>query len=239
MSEESAHPEVYPRAPIVEAVFEVRFPGEPKIDCHRDQFFEVVRSEYPNVFVPALQPASFPALSPYHFRRPDGAAEILVALNRLAFVSRRYTGYAEFRATALDVFSKFQGLFNLGPLNRTGLRFVNLIPYARENGLIPVDRFLNLSLQLPAGLEYKPVNISLVFATELDGGQLTTKLEAVQDETKIQEALVLDFDYAKVRDLTFDQVFDYLDESHTETKRFFESLITPGFRQWMRGAGGE
>ena len=50
---------------------------------------------------------------------------------------------------------------------------------------------------------------------------------------------VLDFDYAKVRDLTFDQVFDYLDESHTETKRFFESLITPGFRQWMRGAGGE
>lgn len=231
--------EVYPRAPLIEAVFEARFPGEPKIECQRDQFFDAIRTEYPHVFVPSLHLGSFPALSPYHFRRSDGSAEVLVALNRFAFVSRKYVGYADFRTSSLDLFRKFQALFKIGPVNRTGFRFVNVIPFTREAGLIPIERFLNLSLQLPPGLESKPVNISLVFTTELDGGQLTTKLEAVQDETKTQEALVLDFDYAKVQDLTFDKVSEYLDESHAETKRFFESLITPGFREWMRGEGGE
>lgn len=231
--------EVYPRAPVVEAVFEIRFPGEPKVECRRDTFFEAVRSEFPSVYVPALQPGSFPALSPYHFRAADGSSQIMVALNRLSFSTRAYKGYLPFRAKVLELFERFGKEFAIDHLTRAGLRFINIVPFTREEGLIPLERFFQFGITLPVGLEYRPTNLSLVFTTELDGGQLTTKLEAVQDETKMMEALVLDFDYAKVKDLKFSAVDSYLEESHTHTKKFFEGLITPGFREWMRGEGVE
>jgi uncharacterized protein (TIGR04255 family) len=45
---------IYKNAPLLEAIFEIRFPGEPAIECHRDVFFEKVRKIYPKILVPKL-----------------------------------------------------------------------------------------------------------------------------------------------------------------------------------------
>ncbi len=63
--------EVYPHAPLIEAVFEIRFPGEPAVECQRDEFFEMVRDQFPRVHVPKVTSGQWPSLLPYHFRTDD------------------------------------------------------------------------------------------------------------------------------------------------------------------------
>ncbi len=43
--------EIYPNSPLVEVVFEVRFPGEPGVECNRDIFYEKIRGDFSNVLV--------------------------------------------------------------------------------------------------------------------------------------------------------------------------------------------
>ena len=42
-------------------------------------------------------------------------------------------------------------------------------------------------------------------------------------------------DYAKEKDLGFDSISQYLDESHQHTKYLFEELITDGYKNVMKG----
>jgi uncharacterized protein (TIGR04255 family) len=77
-------------------------------------------------------------------------------------------------------------------------------------------------------------NISFRYVTPTDKGSLTLRLECVTS-TEQQEAFLLDFDYAKVSGLNFNQLEEYIDESHAETKLFFESIVTDEYRKFMNG----
>jgi hypothetical protein len=73
--------EIYPNAPLQGVVFEIRFPGEPAIECHRDQFFQMVRQEFPQVLVPKLREGDAAALTPYHFVSEDNSRALLTAVD--------------------------------------------------------------------------------------------------------------------------------------------------------------
>jgi hypothetical protein len=74
----------YPNSPLEAVVFEIRFPGEPAIECHRDQFFTDARDEFPRVFVPTLKAGKAAALSPYRFQREDESSSLLTAMSLFA-----------------------------------------------------------------------------------------------------------------------------------------------------------
>ena len=59
--------EVYPNQPLVEVVFEIRFPGEVRVECERHLFWEKIRDDYPNVLVPHAQTDKAMALMPYKY----------------------------------------------------------------------------------------------------------------------------------------------------------------------------
>jgi uncharacterized protein (TIGR04255 family) len=233
--------EVYPNQPLIEVVFEIRFPGEPAVECQRDRFFSLIRDRYPKVFVPKLKAGQAPSLSPYHFRQQDEQASILTAINRVAYTTKRYPGFAEFKVEALRVTRLFAETFNLNRLHRIGLRYVNAIPFVREAGYIPINNFLKMGISLPLPVTDQLSSLSLSAVSGVSGGSMTTRVEHVVPEDKSNEALLLDFDFAKDAEsgdestLRVDMLADYLEESHKHTKKMFESIITDDYRKFMRG----
>jgi uncharacterized protein (TIGR04255 family) len=222
----------YPNAPVQEVVFEIRFPGEPAVECRRDEFFEQVRAEFPEIHVPKLQPTEQQAvaLMPYHFKSEDHSKSILTALNLFAFASRKYEGFQPFREDALRWMRLFAERFRIQSLTRTGLRYVNLIPLLPD---APAGELLKIGVALGDYKTESLNNLVLGFQVPRQAGILNMSLGP--SATAGQPQLVLDFDYAKTEDLSFSHVDDYLQESHAETKRLFESLLTDSYRSYLKG----
>jgi uncharacterized protein (TIGR04255 family) len=227
--------DIYPNSPLVEVVFEIRFPGEPKIECNRDVFYERIRQDFPIVLVPSIKPGGFPALEPYRFEGQDLKAGMMLALNKFAYYVRQYPGYDMFAKGALKWINEFGRIYRISKLSRSGLRYINIIPFSRESGLIPLNRFLKIRLDLPAVYPDNFENLSLVFISKTEGGSITTKIDSIISADRSHEAILLDFDYAKERDLAIESVEGYIEESHTYTKRMFEELITDEYRRYLKG----
>jgi uncharacterized protein (TIGR04255 family) len=233
--------EIYPNSPLVEVVFETRFPGEPAVECRRDEFYAAVREEYPEVFVPEIQVRGAPALQPYRFEKLDRSAGIMLAIDKFAHYARKYPGYEKFKEGFLKLAEKFEELFHLSNLKRTGWRYINIIPFTRERGYIPLGRFFNLRSHLTATIP-SPIdisehckNLSSTLISKIDDCSVTTKLESIISSDGTREALLLDFDCSKEEDLVFSKTETYIEENHRVARALFEELITDSYRQYLRG----
>lgn len=230
--------EIYPNSPLVEVIFEIRFPGELQIECERHLFWERIRKEYPTIKVPHLKPEKAPALLPYKFDRKDGEMTAMIALNSFALSALKYPGFKEFKKEYLRLYKIFGEVFKIGRLNRAGWRYVNIIPFVREQGSIPLNHFLNLGFKLPECIPERFQTVGLEFVSRLEGATVTTKLNTlINDDTK-QEALLLDFDYAiesSATNLELSNVENYMDEAHKFTRQLFEDLVTDEYRQYLKG----
>ncbi|HKZ42030.1 MAG TPA: TIGR04255 family protein [Candidatus Hodarchaeales archaeon] len=226
---------IYPNAPLVEVVFEIRFPGEPAIECHRDQFFQLIRSEYKNVWVPNLREGQAPALTPYHFKSDDGLCTVMTAINRLAFSTKKYQGFENFKREVLRLMGLFTDSYEIGKLSRTGLRYINVIRYVPQDQKLPLSDYLNLELKLPDVFPGEFKKLDLAFVSIVKGGSITTRLGHMEAKDGSGDAILLDFDFAKEGNLDVKEISSYLDESHTSTKAFFESVLSEGYLRFVKG----
>lgn len=228
--------EIYPNSPLVEVIFEIRFPGEPIVECRRDIFYDLVRADYSKLLVPQAKEGNFIALEPYHFEKEDHSSGIMLSVNKLSYYSLKYPGFNEFKKEAIKLIKKFIKAYpKITKLNRTGFRYVNIIPFAREEGIVPIDKFLKVKLQIPSTIPEKYTNISLGFIAKTTGGLITTRIESVKSIDNSGEALLLDIDFAKEDNLSINYVNKYLDESHKISRQLFEDLITDDYRQFLKG----
>lgn len=227
--------EIYKNVPLIEVVFEIRFPGEPAVECNRHKFYGKIKSVYSRVLVPKSAEGKAMPLEPYKFEREDGACTVMVSMNKLAFSCKKYEGFDAFKKETMRVFSIFGELFKIGKLRRTGLRYINIIPFAREGNIIPIKNYLNIQIGLPKSIPTDFKHLSMVFVSQIEGGSITTRIEPLISEDKTREAIMLDFDYAKEENLSFHLARKYLDESHKHTKYLFEELITDKYKKVMRG----
>jgi len=227
--------EIYKNPPLVETIFEIRFPRELTIECNRDKFYEKIRNVYPKILVPRLSTGGATALEPYRFERNDGSYGIFLAINKVAVYCKKYESFKSFKTEVMRVFSIFGELFKVEKLNRTGLRYINIIPFTREGGIIPVQNYLNVKMSLPKLLPTSFKNLSLIFVSGTRSGNIMTRIEPALSQDQTREALILDFDYAKEKNLHFGSINKYLDESHRHTKYLFEELITDDYKKIMRG----
>lgn len=228
--------EIYPNSPLVEVIFEIRFLGEPVVECRRDIFFELVRQDYPKVLVPPTKEGSFVALEPYRFEREDSSSGIMLAMNKFSYYSRKYLGFNEFKKEVMKLINKFKKAYpKINKLQRTGFRYVNIIPFAREKGIIPLDNFLKIELQMPTSIPRKYNNISIGFVAETNGGSITTRVETMVAADETGEAILLDIDFAKGKNLSIADVRKYINESHKYARQLFEDLITDNYRMFLRG----
>lgn len=228
--------EVYPNAPLVEVVFEIRFPGELVVECERHRFWQNLREQYPKILVPHASADQALALVPYRFKSEDENLTISIALNRLSLSIRNYQGFAEFKKEITRVFDIFGDTYGIGKLNRVGWRYVNIIPYVREDDLIPLQRLLTLGFKVPKSVPERFDALNFSFNAKRKEGTVTIKVESLIKEDGGQEALLLDFDYGKEDpDLHFNKYKSYLEEAHSFTRELFEDFITGEYREFLRG----
>jgi uncharacterized protein (TIGR04255 family) len=231
--------EIFKNAPLVQAIFEVRFSGEPAIESRRHEFYDLVRSEFPKVYVPTVQAGEAPSLKPYTYKNEKESDELNVGLNRFSFITLDYPGYQSFRGRFLKYFVPFRQIYGLSKLNRTGLRYVNHIPVLREKGMIPLSNFLNFGYKLPPSIPEEIESLGTFLTVTIGDGHLRIVIshEELQDPTR-SEVIALDFDYFLDQDLVADRVEQYLDKSHEHTKKIFVDLVSEKYLQVMRGEVG-
>jgi uncharacterized protein (TIGR04255 family) len=229
MSLSTAQSEIYKNSPLIEAVYEIRYSPLLAIESDRDKFYNKIKDVFPNVTIPKSN------LEPYIFEKQDRSWLILLSPVFIAISCKKYEGFQVYKKECLKLLLVFSELFKVEKMTRSGLRYVNIIPFTRESGIIPLKSFLNIGINLPKAIPSIFKAASLIFVSQLEKGSITTRVEPAMSPDQSQEALILDFDYAKEADLNYKNLDEYLEESHTHTKALFEGLVTENYRKIMRG----
>ena len=223
--------EVYPNSPLVEVVCEIRFPGELAIECRRDEFYEKIRERYPRILIPQGGDRT----APYRFENEEKTSEINLGLNRFSLHSKRYEGHRPFITEFVELSEMLYKTYNIKRLHRVGWRYVNVIPYTRENGIVPLNRFITARVAFPKGISDEFENLSLMLISKVSKGSITTRIESIIRADNQQEALLLDFDFGLTEDLSFSKIRAHVNKVHKETRALFENLITDEYREYLRG----
>ncbi len=225
--------EVYPNSPLAEVVCEIRFPPDLAIDNHIHEFQQQLKAEYPRLTVSkgAAPPQTW---THYRFEGAEGTVGVIVAADKLARYEKSYTGHKNFIRMFFEVFGVFKKIFPVRQLDRVGWRYINVIPYIRQDGLVPLENFLNIKV-LYGDAPAKHLKLDVTLESKLGDGSLTTKLSTLQEQGSDREALLLDFDYALTQGLRLDRLRSYVQKAHSTTRHTFESMITDAYRDFLRG----
>lgn len=227
--------EIYPNSPLIEVVCELRFPTELSIDCRKDTFYDKIRKAYPVILIPEKNRGLSASIPPYRFENKARTSGIIIGIDRFSYYEKEYTGHKRFINEFLRIFDLLNDLFHIQKLTRLGWRYINIIPFSRENGMIPVKQFLNLIVQPPNGYSEQFENLSVMFMSKVRDGSVTTRVEAIIKEADQQEALLLDFDFAMTEKLFPSKLNRRVNNAHRQTRHLFELLITEQYRQYLRG----
>ena len=229
--------ELYKNAPLKEAVFEIRFPAELSIECRKDEFREKIRDKFPMLFVPQITDSTPYALKSYAFKTNDQIRTIGFTINTLSFHLKKYEGFAKFENECLEYMSLFCKLFGISKLNRTGLRYVNHIPVLREEGIIPIERYIKLDYLLPESIPSKFELFHTILVVKKGDGKvrILTQCQELKDVQKT-EIILLDFDYyLENTNLKAGDLKKYLESSHYYTKEIFEDLLSEEYKKIVKG----
>lgn len=223
---------VYKNAPLKAVVFEIRFPAELSIETKRAEFFNNIKNDFPNLFVPVVDPAEAIALKPYEFKSEDLRKMIGFSINRFLFHTIDYSrGFELFEEECLKHITLFLEYFNIRNINRTGLRYVNHIPIIRRNGIIPIKEYLNFGFELPKTIPPEPELFHTVLVTRVGDGKLRILVQ-YQQLDRNTEVIVLDFDYYYEGVLNAADFPLYLANSHKHIKeQVFMNLISDNYRK--------
>lgn len=230
--------EIYPNQPLTDVACEVRFKGEMQVECDRHLFWNEIRSEYPDILVPTMMDGQAAALQHYRFGNPTAGRTVLVALNSLAFSEAKYSGHKSFIAEFERLAKVFHRVFpNIGQVTRVGWRYLNVMPFSREDGLVPLSRILKLEISLPGDIFKKSAALDLQWTGNCLDGEVIFRLAAVaRKDTPSQEALILDIDFGQKRpDIKWSDMRAIVEDGRRKCRSIFEDLITDSYRSYLRG----
>jgi uncharacterized protein (TIGR04255 family) len=230
--------EVYPNQPLSDVACEVRFKGEMQVECERYRFWDDIREAYPDILVPQIQTGQFVALQHYRFSDSSANRSVLVALNSIVFSERKYSGHKAFIAEFTRLIGIFCRLYpKLGNITRIGWRYINVLPFSREEGLIPLGRFLKINMSLPLDMFKRTSNINLAWTGKRPDGDVIVRLsDVVQNNLPEQEAIILDIDFGCTRpEITWASVEGAISDARSSCREIFEGLITDDYRKYLRG----
>lgn len=227
---------VYKNAPLTEAVFEIRFPAELGIECARSGFYDAIKKDFPNIFVPNAQIGQAPALQLYEFRSADHKKIIKFSINRFSFHTNDYSGGFElFEEECIKYINSFLKFFKIATLSRIGLRYVNNMPIIRKNGVIPISEYLNFGFHLPKPIPNDPELFHALLVTKVGDGNLRILIQyqEIVNQPK-QEIILLDFDFYYEGTLKAVDFNTYLTKSHKHIKEdIFMNLISENYKKML------
>lgn len=111
--------------PLVEAIIEVRFPGDVRIEVLRGDFQLGIADELPLLFVPQLQAGDVPELLPYRFVNEEQTRTAALSIHSLSYSSKRYPGWEEFKSEWSWLWSELISRVAIERLTRISVRYIN------------------------------------------------------------------------------------------------------------------
>lgn len=216
----------YKNPPLKETLFEIRFPAELSIECQRDQFYEKVRKELPQIFVPSIAPFESASLKSYEFKSSDGMKVVKCSINSMSFHSGVYGDFSVFERECNHYVQTFIDLYKIKSLKRTGLRYINHIPVVRVAGSIPLDKLLNFKYVLPKEIPTQMDLFHTIFITKLGDGKLRLWLQSVSEPSQA-EYIIVDFDHFYDTEIPANKYKENLSKSHAHIKdEIFLNLLS-------------
>ena len=224
---------IYPNSPLVEIVFEIRYPADLSIKCNIDKYANRIRSKFPIII-------AHPELSAhlYEFSNNNPKTEtVKVGVDRFSYHTSEYQGgFESFEKKALQLVNEFIEVYKIGSLIRTGLRYINHIPIVKVDGCIPLERYLNFGYKLPVtgSVPDRYELLHTILVVKVGKGNLRIIIEYRENPDLVNsEILVVDFDYFLMGQLESSDVSRFIQQSHGHTKKIFEDLITDDYRRVM------
>ncbi len=159
-----------PNSPLVEVVYEVKFPGDFALIDGLARIQNELRVEFPKLLVPNAAPGEAPSLQHYRFASADLQNTVGVALNSIIVSTKCYTVFPAFESLVTRVLEIIHGVHEPPEFRRLGLRFVNLLPLI-PGSLEGIHPWLKIGASLPdvvGGKLVEPAQCS--FVLERDGG---------------------------------------------------------------------
>jgi uncharacterized protein (TIGR04255 family) len=230
--------EVYPNQPLSDVACEVRFKGEMQVECERYRFWDAIRDTYPDIFVPQIKDGQFLALQHYKFTDSSSNRTVAVALNSIAFAEKKYSGHKSFIEEFTRLIAIFRKLYpKVGKITRIGWRYINVMPFSREDGLVPLGRILRFDMSLPLDMFKQTANIDLKWTGKQPNGEVIMRLsDVVQKNLPEQEAMILDIDFGYSNpEITWGRVEGAISDARRSCRSIFEGLITDEYRTYLRG----
>ncbi len=227
--------EVYPNSPLIEVVCELRFKSNLRIECQRHSFYEKISEDYSNILVPNFSPTTPLALLPYRFENNKNDAGIMLAIDKFSYYNKSYEGHKKFMDECTRLFDIFYKTYSVSDLIRVGWRYINVIPFTRDSGLIPFSEFFTIKFSISESTIKNFENLDTVFITKSNGGSITTKIQTARDSTSRQEVFIFDVDFASTENLSIKNIEKNMQQAHYEARLLFENSITDRYRQYLRG----
>lgn len=224
-------------SPLVEAALEIRFPGEPAIQSHLDEFFQFIREKYPVLWVPNAEYGVAPALQPWEFRDVKSQRTVAASINSFIFRVRDYVDYMDFRTNAVLLARRFSEIFNIEKTTHFGLRYVNNIAVLRlPEEPLRIENYLNLKVSMPTVLGSERLeDIHLRSSTCINDLQMVLDLHHQQGLVGTPETLLLVLDCALEGGVGMSGLETTMDRVHSCIEDSFQALAADSYMRYLRG----
>ncbi len=235
---------LYPNQPLIEVAAEVRFQGDLAIEQIRPEFQTKIRDPYSQLLVPGAQEGIAPSLQPIRFEREDRLSGFQLAVNSFSHFSRSYPGNETFMGEVENGIALLLELVESVEVTRIGWRYINAIPFTRENRSLPLDRFFQENRYFGNSLQCNLYGLNYRALLPINDRQINIHLESAESSVNPgEETLLLDIDVFELKDPTVStlefSIVKNIREVHEEAYGVFESLITDTYRAFLKGGSDE
>ena len=159
----------------------------------------------------------------------------MLAIDKFSYYNKKYAGHKEFMKEFIRLNDIFSKTFSIDNPIRLGWRYINVIPFTRDSGLIPLSDFFNLKFSFSENQMTNFENLDTVFVTKVEDGSITAKLQTAMDSKSRQEVFVFDIDFAKTENLSLRNIENNMKQAHNQARLLFENSITDKYRDYLRG----
>jgi len=227
----------FSKAPLKEVIFEIRFPISMSVACKRDEFYNEIREDYPEIFLPAPSFELHAFDQPVQYLNNDKSERVTCSAQSLSFSTTRYESFEVFKkqcvALAKIFFEKYK---TIDKIKRIGFRYINHIPADRKENIVDLSSYLNFKFSLPDCLSKHNLDqFQTIFFIELekDTSTIRVAIDDIKDD-KGKDVLMLDFDLISVREIGIKEIEKYLVTYHDKIEEVFLNITTDAYKKAIR-----
>lgn len=234
--DQAALEEVFPKNPLREVAFEVRYPFSLRIQRDVCEVQALVRSHYPNFRVEEIQPVEGSPAVLHTFQNADGTRLVRVSEDRFIIAFTEYNNFELFQAEAIGRTKELCNLFGIAKFSRVGLRYINNIEVAKEGNVYQISRVVTPYFDIKRATESGPMRFQLEVTIKKPSCFLTLRTAFGGKPADQQNAVyLLDLDAFVMSETAVEDLEKVSNELHYQNQIEFLTHVTEEYKEIMRG----